>query len=137
MSGRRRGQAMLEMALVVTVLLFLTMGIIQYGILYNASVSLTNITREGARYAAVKGLQVGETDDTIKAYMRTVASSTPIRPERMNISITPAQGSRRPGEKVTVSVQYDLRTKMFLPASFPGLGRYGATYTTTGTMLCE
>lgn len=131
----RRGQAMIEMALVVSVLLVLTMGIIQYGIIYNATISLTNIARDGARYAAVKCALTEGSDDNIRAYMRTAAANTSVRPELLNISITPA--ARVGGQKLTVNVSYDLRTKLFLPTSFPGLGRYSTSYSTTATMLCE
>lgn len=47
----RRGQATLEMALVLPVLAMLTMGIIEVGLLLNAYITVVNLGREGARIA--------------------------------------------------------------------------------------
>jgi len=47
------GQAMVEFALVLPVLLLLIFGIIQFGILFNNYVTLTDAVRAGARQAAV------------------------------------------------------------------------------------
>ena len=52
--GRRQeGQAMVEFALVLPVLLLIVMGIIQFGILFNNYVTRTDAVRAGARQAAV------------------------------------------------------------------------------------
>jgi Flp pilus assembly protein TadG len=49
----REGQAMVEFALVIPVLLLLLLGIIEFGLLlYNQQV-ITNASREGARYGIV------------------------------------------------------------------------------------
>jgi Flp pilus assembly protein TadG len=50
---REEGQTMVEFALVMPVLLVVIFGIIQFGILYNDYISLTDATRIGARKAAV------------------------------------------------------------------------------------
>jgi TadE-like protein len=47
------GQAMVEFALVLPILLLLVMGIIQFGIVFNNYVTLTDGVRAGARQAAV------------------------------------------------------------------------------------
>ena len=48
-----RGAAAVEMALVLPILLVLVFGIIDFGFLFNAQVSLTQATREGVRLGAV------------------------------------------------------------------------------------
>jgi len=138
--GRRSGQALIEMALVISALIMLTMGIIQYGIVYNATTSLTNITREGARYAAVKGLDSSVTDDAIKARVVDISRTTPVTLTAANVTITPDKAGRTvagDGTMVTVTVSYNMRPKLFLPTSFPGLSRFSSNYTTTGSMLIE
>ena len=50
-----RGQALVEFALVAPVLLLLLFGIVQYGIAFNHSISLTDAVRAGARAAVVAG----------------------------------------------------------------------------------
>ena len=47
------GQAMVEMALVLPILLILVGGIIDFGWLFYNQLALTNAAREGARYAAI------------------------------------------------------------------------------------
>lgn len=48
-----KGQALVEFALILPILLLLVMGIIQFGIIFSAQMSVTNAVREGARTAAV------------------------------------------------------------------------------------
>jgi Flp pilus assembly protein TadG len=47
-----RGAAAVEMAIVIPVLLMILFGIIDFGRMYNAQVTLTDAAREGARAAA-------------------------------------------------------------------------------------
>ncbi|MDX6765963.1 MAG: TadE/TadG family type IV pilus assembly protein [Candidatus Methylacidiphilales bacterium] len=51
--GSRRGQGVVEFALLVPVLLLLLMGIIELGWLMNVNLQVTNAAREGARAASV------------------------------------------------------------------------------------
>jgi Flp pilus assembly protein TadG len=48
-----RGQALAEFALVLLPILLILVGIIQFGLLFGANVSLTNAAREGARAATI------------------------------------------------------------------------------------
>lgn len=52
-----RGQTMVEFALVAPVLLLIVFAAIQFGILYNHYVTLTDATRAGARKAVVSRLE--------------------------------------------------------------------------------
>jgi Flp pilus assembly protein TadG len=52
-SKNERGQAMVEFALVLPVLLMLVFGIIQFGILFNRSLTVADAVRAGARQGAV------------------------------------------------------------------------------------
>ncbi len=51
--ARDRGQAMVEFAAVLLPLLVIVVGIIQFGLLFGANVSLTNAAREAARQASI------------------------------------------------------------------------------------
>lgn len=48
-----RGQALVEFAIVLVPLLILLVGVIQFGFLFGANVTLTNATREGARAGTI------------------------------------------------------------------------------------
>jgi Flp pilus assembly protein TadG len=57
-AGRRRrdqagGQSLVEFALILTPLFLLLLGIIQFGFIFNAYVTMTNAAREGARTGTI------------------------------------------------------------------------------------
>ena len=54
LSGRARGQALIEMVLVVTVLMTLAFGIIDFGVYMYKYVQAANCVREAARRAVVR-----------------------------------------------------------------------------------
>jgi Flp pilus assembly protein TadG len=51
--GPRRGQSLVEFALVLTPLLLVLLGIIQFGFIFNTFVTMTNAAREGARTGTI------------------------------------------------------------------------------------
>ena len=51
---RERGQAMVEFAAVLLPVLLIVVGIIQFGLLFGANVTLTNAAREAARAATIE-----------------------------------------------------------------------------------
>ncbi len=138
---RRRGQAILELAIVCTVLLLLTLGLVQYGLLANANVTLSNLAREGVRYAAVHATEANS-DTAIKNHVVEMAAATPLRAITANdvtISPDPTSTDRASGKPVTVSVSYNMRRKFIfpLPANFPGLSNYGTRTTRSSIMVIE
>lgn len=56
---RDRGQAMVEFAMVLLPLLLIIVGIIQFGLLFGANVTLTNASREAARAATISRYDIG------------------------------------------------------------------------------
>ena len=55
-SGRRsdrRGQSLVEFALILTPLFLILLGIIQFGLIFNTYVTMTNAAREGGRTATI------------------------------------------------------------------------------------
>lgn len=52
-AGRERGQALVEFAAVLLPILLIIVGIIQFGMIFSANVTLTNATSEAARAATV------------------------------------------------------------------------------------
>jgi Flp pilus assembly protein TadG len=51
--GPDRGAAAVEFALILPLLLLLVFGIVEFGLLLNKQVSVSNAAREGARYMAI------------------------------------------------------------------------------------
>jgi Flp pilus assembly protein TadG len=58
-STDQRGQSLVEFALVMMPLFIILLGIIQFGFIFNAYVTITNSTREGARLGTVYVYQPG------------------------------------------------------------------------------
>ncbi len=50
-----KGQSLVEFALVMPILMLILLGIIEFGWLYNAKITMTSAAREGARVYAIKG----------------------------------------------------------------------------------
>jgi len=65
-----RGAAMIEFALVLPILVMLVFGIIEFGRAYNAKITLTAASREGARLLALNG-----TAEQVRARVRDSAPS--------------------------------------------------------------
>lgn len=129
---------MVEAAFVVIILLVLTLGLIQWSIIFNTSVSITNLSREGARYAAV---HYGN-DDAIKSY---ITNNLPpgIKRNDLRIGIDPAEGSadRKAGQAIKVTLRYDMSKKLFLPNKMFGepytITFFNGTYRAVGQMMME
>ena len=132
-----RGQALVEFALVLPVLLILCMLIIQYGVIFYTTISLTNLSREGARYAATAPVA----DDPIKTRMRDVLPGNIVWSDiQNNISITANPSNSRSvnsGGLITVQITYDMRKKLFLPSTFLGVHIFNTAYVTKTTMMIE
>lgn len=86
---KRRGQALVEFALVLPILLSLLVGIVDIGFLYNHQLTLTNASREGARMGTL-GHDEAEVLDDVKAYL-TASGYTPMPPDA-DIDVTIAGG---------------------------------------------
>ena len=101
-SGRERGQALVEFALVLGLFLILLMGIVDFGLALSSRVSLTNAAREGARLGAV---QASSTD--IQNRVQDTFDASSYCPMAGTATVTGAQG--QPGDTVTVTVQCDYK----------------------------
>lgn len=141
----RRGQAIIETGFVIIGLLVLSMGLLQFSLIYSASLTLTNLTREGARFAAIHGtVPMPSLRDQVVLELRKRAAGTTINPDDLKettvevIVPVPPPGQTVTGRPVRVVVSYDMRKKFFLPASFPGLStpRF-SNFQTTSQMVIE
>ncbi len=101
---KHKGQALVEIALVLPILLMLVLGIIEFGRILNAYIMVSNASREAARYYSIRS-----TDTNINNKVKDlVIEKVPnIGINRDNITINVGN----PGtaeEKVTVTVPCDL-----------------------------
>ncbi len=66
---RRRGVVVLEMAIGLTVLIPLTFGLLEYGLMFWHMHHIANAARQGARIAARPDATTAQIEDAIKAAM--------------------------------------------------------------------
>ena len=71
-SNRRkdRGQALIETAIALPILLLVAVSIFEIGRAYQTSQILTNAAREGARIAVMPGTKVSDVQDVVKTYLQ-------------------------------------------------------------------
>lgn len=131
-NSRRRGSVLVEASATVLCLLVpLVLGIIQFGIYYGATNVLSQVSREGGRYAAVYGTSTtmtpAQVDDKIKDYMVQVGLNGNVNINKSDITILPAYASRARYSPVTVTVSYNLGAsfanggKRIIPIFNPGV----------------
>ncbi len=114
---KTRGQALVEMAFVLPVIILVLMGIVEFGRIFNAYLVLTNASREGARVAAVGGADLD--------VMNSILNVTPtLNQPSLSITVNPIETERSRGLPVTVTVNYNLQlicpvVNVILPNPFP------------------
>lgn len=109
-SGNERGQALVELAIALPLLILILMGIFEFGRAFYTYQVVTNASREGARVAALGG-----SDSEVAA--RAAAAASPAG--TAEVSVNP-QGSRSRGEPVTVTVsaRVDVAIPFFTASSY-------------------
>jgi Flp pilus assembly protein TadG len=96
------GQTMTEFALVLPVLCLLLFGVIQFGILFNNYVTLTDGVRAGARKAAVSRQASNPTGDAETAVRNSAAG---LDQSKLTVTVSPGPPWAH-GQEVTVSATY-------------------------------
>jgi Flp pilus assembly protein TadG len=111
---RRRGQTLVEFAMIAMIFFTLLLGMIQFGIYQSTTNTLWNLSREGARFASVNAIK---TDDEIKARVRQAAPPNVNTSDKvMTISVFPTDVKKRvSGQPVAVCITYDMKEKVFFP----------------------
>jgi Flp pilus assembly protein TadG len=102
-AGQEQGAAAVEFALVITLLMAILGGIVDFGFLFNAQISLTHAAREGVR------VEVLDTGDPVAA--ATAAFSAPAVTS-FGASVTQPCGTTGGSATLTTSAVYSF---FFLP----------------------
>lgn len=104
---REQGQALVEFAMVLPILVLLVVGMMQFGLLFHEYLLVNHAAREGARVATLGG-----SDAEIVAAVNTAAASA------SNTTIVPSARVRGAQVTITVTKQVALITPLF-NALFP------------------
>ncbi|OGO81320.1 MAG: hypothetical protein A2Y21_07120 [Clostridiales bacterium GWC2_40_7] len=98
----KKGQSLVETALVLPIIIIILMGIIDFGLMFNNYLVVSNASREGARNAAV-----GATDIEIVSIVGTVSGTLDV--SKITTEISPSESLRKQGDEVAVTVKYDYK----------------------------
>ena len=122
-TGRYAGQAVVEFAIVLPVLLLLMIGLINLGVIINAQIILTQAAWEGARTGATldpfNGEGDGEIAGAVEASIRGLGD-----PSAVHLDIFPDEAARsamswpKPrGEPLEVRLSYPIQMSLPMPLS--------------------
>lgn len=104
---------MVELALIVPILIFLVLGVVEFGRVFNAYMTIQHAAREGARLGIL-----GASDNEIRN--RVLENAVSLDPSLVSVAIAPSSGSRTSGTILTVYVSYNFRVLMPLLSSVLG-----------------
>lgn len=96
-----RGQATVEMALVLPILIWLLIGLVDIARMANAYLIIQHASREAVRLGIT-----GASD--VQVTQRALAQSTTLDQTRLTVTVTPT-GTRNTGSDVTVTIHYRYR----------------------------
>jgi Flp pilus assembly protein TadG len=102
----QKGQSLTEFALALPIFVLLLFAVIQFGIVFNNYVTLTDATRAGARKAAV-GRQLTNPQSAVITAVRS--SATDLKQSNLNVTVI---STWQPGADVTVTATYPYRIKL-------------------------
>ncbi|WP_169823171.1 TadE family protein [Anaerobacillus alkalilacustris] len=97
----QKGQATVELAITLTILVFLIFIIIDFGRIFHAYLTLEHAGREGARVASVGGTDT----DVIQ---RVKESAPSLNTNQITISQIPSKVGRTRGTYVTIDLAYPI-----------------------------
>lgn len=97
MRRSQKGQALIETALVLPVILTLMLGIFGFGRLFNAQLILTNASREGARVGAL-----GQNDAAIRQTVALYLGGAGLADPAVNVAVARSIAPDPPDVKVDV-----------------------------------
>jgi Flp pilus assembly protein TadG len=98
----QKGQALVEFAIILPIILMLVMGILQFGMMLNSYLAIENAAREGARAGII-----GSSDAEIQSLLISTAPS--LDPNNLTVTITPNYATRKSGDTLTVKVTYNYK----------------------------
>jgi Flp pilus assembly protein TadG len=101
-AASRSGQAMVEFALVVPLLLILLLGVVEFGRAWNVYQVITDAAREAARSAAIDNPNV--TQDSVLAVVQDALGRAGLDPAAAAVTLTGVDDPR--GMPTTVSIRY-------------------------------
>jgi Flp pilus assembly protein TadG len=114
---RERGQALVEIALILPIFLLLLLGIVQFGSVFRDYIALTDATRVGARQAAVARSIQPESARVPNIVAKVEKAAVNLDKTRITVTVSPVKvdgitpGWEQSGE-VTVRASYPFKINL-------------------------
>ena len=108
---KKRGQAVVEIALVLPILLLLLCGIIDFGRILYSSIHLNMVSQEAVRMGGL-----GKSDSEIVQYVNDEVDLGD--KDTITVNITPNDYDRKSGDYVTVKITYKVKSITPIIATF-------------------
>lgn len=124
----KKGQTLVETALILPVVLLILLGIVEFGRLFCNYLVVSNASREGARYASLS-----KTDAEVKQKINELVSAAGISQDDITISFSNGEDIRIPGESIEVRVDYD--HNLITPIVGPIISDSGVIKLTSATRM--
>lgn len=102
------GQALVEFALIVPVVMLLVVGVFEFGRAWSAHQAVTDAAREGARIAVIADPAI--TEDSVRKVVRGALSGASLNGDLATIQLTGVNGAT--GEPARVEVSYPYQFSM-------------------------
>ena len=141
-TSNESGQALPEFVLVLPLLLVLLFGMLDFGKAFNYWIDTTQITSEGARYAAVNRKPDPLDGLSLQQQLRGQGNTAELRNGDTDSVATPAEvcvefpnGTSNPGDPVRVRMTFTYHWLPFLGSQLGDLA--DTTVTSTATMRLE
>ena len=110
-----KGQALVEFALVLPVLLAILCGIIDFGWLFYNQLSVNNICREGARYAVVNTAADFNTDPILQHIENSARSTYTVNEVEIEVYYTVPSDPMNGDVVVEVKTEFSFITPLLSP----------------------
>ena len=107
-----RGQALVEMALVIALFLAMVLGIMEFGSAFMVAQAMTSAAREGARFASVQDPTRGDYQSRVRSRVIERLSKSGVLVSDANVEVLgPAvRGNGQNNDNVTVTVRLQYRS---------------------------
>ncbi len=132
------GQAAVEFALVLPLLLVLVIGIIEFGRAWNEHQVLTDAARQGARIAVVADTNTTKyTTDSIARQVKRALARAGVNPDSARVTVTGFSRPPNTGNPCTVAVTLPYQFTFFGPMIRWATGQRNIVLSTSFTMRNE
>lgn len=113
---KKKGQAILELALVLPIILIIFCAIVDFGRILHTSTQLNLVAQEAVRLGGL-----GKTDSEVESYVKNNATIKDM--DTIAVQLTPDYVTRKPGDYLTLKITYEINyvtplMGIFLPSPY-------------------